>query len=231
MCGRRLSACEHSICAGCLRSLPRVDYLGGEHHGVIERLFWGQLPVERATSMFYYQGEGVRRLVHAMKYFNRPRVGRDLGRIFATEMRDTDFFDGLDTIVPMPLHWLRKLERGYNQSEEIARGIADVTGLPVQTGWIRRKRYTQPQARLNPMTRNTNVRDAFELTGKNQNGGGKNILLVDDVLTTGSTLISCGRELARIPGLRLSVFTLAYASQLIDTGEEDLDFSFHAFPV
>ncbi len=210
VCGRRLATAERVLCVGCLRGLPRVDYAGNGQHGTIERLFWGQLPIERAASMFYYSSQDVREMVHNMKYHDQPQIGTYLGEVFADEMSETDFFDGIDVVMPLPLHWWRQAARGYNQSEMIARGLARATHLPVVKGVVRRVVNNGSQTHLNSAERRKNVEHVFRLVHP-ERVAGCHVLLVDDVLTTGSTLISCGRELAQAPGVRISVFTLAWA--------------------
>jgi len=103
-CGQRLTTAEDCVCLRCLRTLHRVAYTGGDHHGTIERLFWGQIPVEHATSMFYYDSEMARSLIHSFKYHNRPEVARMLAEVFADELEPSGFFSGIDLIFALPLH-------------------------------------------------------------------------------------------------------------------------------
>lgn len=232
MCGSRLTAGERELCSACCCVLPRVDYRGGEHHGAIERLFWGQVPVERATSMFYYSGANVRRMIHCSKYDDRPKVGRALAQMFAEEHADTDFFDGVDAIVAMPLHWKKYWKRGYNQSDYIAEGLHRATGIPVLKGVVQRIRNNPTQTRLSHIERKENVENCFRVRHPERIEG-RHILLVDDVMTTGATLLACATEMARVPNVRFSLFTLAYAHSPVDFLIEEkkpMEYEFHVRP-
>ena len=233
ICNRRLVRTEHSVCTSCLLSLPRIAYHGeGEdetslaatdesspqrrgmaQHGVIERHFWGKVPIERATSGFRYDCEQVRTLVHAFKYHQQPHLAADLAAVLADHLLTTDFFQGVDALLPLPLHWRRLWRRGYNQSEYIARGIARRTRLPVLRGVVRRTVDNPSQTRLTRHDREQNVAHIFAVT-QPQRLAGRHILLVDDVMTTGATLLSCMSAMQGIPDLRLSVLTLAYAGMI-----------------
>lgn len=211
-CGRRLAEDEASLCVPCIRGLDRVGYGGKDEHGALERLFWGQLPIERVTSFFYYSGENHQNILHNLKYFRRKEVGQDVGAMFAEELLDSGFFEGIDGIVALPLHKKKKRQRGYNQCDYIVKGICRVTGLPVIKGAVERVVNNASQTRRSTIERKENVEGIFRLKNADLVAG-KHVLLVDDVLTTGSTLISCGRELAKAPGIRISICTLAYAGE------------------
>ncbi|MCR4613769.1 MAG: ComF family protein [Bacteroidaceae bacterium] len=213
VCDRRLARTEHSVCASCLTSLPRILYKGGEEHGRIERLFWGRVPVVRATSALRYDSEEVRHIVHTFKYRQQPYVARDLAEVTADELSATDFFDGIDALVPMPLHYLRRYKRGYNQCDYIAEGIRRVTGIPVVNGVLKRVRNNPTQTHLQINEREQNVANIFRVVHPERLEN-KHILLIDDVMTTGSTLHAALQELQHIPGIRLSVFTIAYAGMM-----------------
>ena len=216
MCGKRLGEEEASLCVPCIRGLDRFGYEGNDEHGTLERLFWGQLPIERVTSFFYYSGKNHRRIIHNLKYKQREDVGEDVGALFAEELMETGFFDGIDGIVTMPLHHSKLRERGYNQCDSIARGIQKVTGIPIIDGVVERMVNNETQTHKNIVERKENVKGIFRLKDASLVEG-KHILLVDDVLTTGSTLISCGSELAKAPNVRISICTLAYAGELVDS--------------
>lgn len=232
MCGERLTVGEKEVCARCVMQLHRLRYDGDGHHGYIERLFWAKIPIEKATSMFYYEGGEARRLLHSIKYRNRPRAGEELAKVFAREMLDEDFFDEVDGIVAVPLHWRRRLRRGYNQSDYIARGISSITQIPVLRNVIKRTVNNSTQTHLNHFQRQENVKDIFRLTRPDMVLG-KHILLVDDVMTTGATILSCAQELASIPDVSISVFTLALANQPVDFAVYEntpMEYEFHVRP-
>lgn len=169
--------------------------------------------MERATSFLYYaKGGNVRQLLYELKYHGNQEVGEVMGRMMASELMCSHFFDGIDLIVPVPLHQRKKRLRGYNQSECLARGVSVVTGIPMDTKVVIRSRYTDTQTHKGQYARWENVRNLFACifpVGLE----GKHLLLVDDVLTTGATVVSCADAFRGIPGLRISVLTLALAGE------------------
>lgn len=212
LCGGQLVPGEEVLCAKCLSGLPRTRLHWCKDNRV-ERNFWGKFPVERATSFLYYtKGGDVRQLLYELKYHGRKEVGEVLGRIMASELMPSRFFGGIDLIVPVPLHRRKERRRGYNQSVCLARGIAAVTGIPMETKAVVRDRYTDTQTHKGQYERWENVRNLFSCV---EPGGlaGKHLLLVDDVLTTGATIVSCADAFRGIPGLRISVLTLALAGE------------------
>lgn len=226
-CGRRISRAERPLCLACQMQLERVAYEGPGQHGFIERIFWGQLPIERATAMCYYHSEETRRMIHAIKYADRPDVAEALAAVWAREALSQGFFDGIEAVIPLPLHRVRQRQRGYNQSEWLARGIHRITGLPVLDGIVVRTVNNPSQTLAGRGNRRDNVEGIFTLNPAPAAQDaihalhGRHVLLVDDVLTTGATLLSCGRALCGIPALRLSIFALAYAGELVPSIDDD----------
>lgn len=214
MCERRLALAEEEFCSKCLRTLNRIEYEGGEVHGVIERLFWGHIPIVRATSMFQYEGEQTRRILHNIKYFDRPEAAVVLARVFVREQAETDFFDGIDLIIPLPLAKQKRRKRGYNQCDYIARGLSQQSGVAVADDVAIRSVNNPTQTLLDHEQRKENVKGIFKLVNP-QKISGKHVLIVDDVITTGSTILSFAGEIAKAPGVSISVFSLAYAGQMV----------------
>lgn len=210
VCGRRLTGTERCLCLPCFQSLP-FTRLHGEQGNVVERLFWGKIPIERANAyLHYYAGTDSRNLFWSLKYYNRPQVGRYMGRAMAADLLDSDFFDGVDFLLPLPLSRRRQRRRGYNQSEELARGVSAVTGLPVDTTSVVRTVDNPTQTRLNARERQTNVQGIFSLQHPEALAG-HHVLLIDDIVTTGASLLSCGRVVASAGAVRISVLALALA--------------------
>ena len=215
VCGNRLGKSESEVCAVCLQKLPRIHHAGKEASEV-EKLFWGLMPIERGSSLFYYEkGSPYGKLLFHLKYYGHPLTGEFLGRYAAIELKKEGFFEGIDLLIPLPLSPGRERKRGYNQSEYIANGIALVTGLPIESHCIVRLIANESQTHMSRIERWENVKGIFAV----QNGAplrGKHLLLIDDVLTTGATLRSCGNEiLAAVPDARISIFTLALARRSI----------------
>ena len=209
VCHHALHSGEHDICYQCLSTLPftRID---GKEENLLERLFWEQIPIERASALFtYIQGAQSHQILRHLKYLSRPAVGISLGRLLARRLIGTGFFDTISLIVPVPLSAERMKTRGYNQAERIATGIAEVTDLPVDTTCIVRVADNKTQTSLSRQERINNVKDIFHVKYPEQYEG-KHLLLVDDVVTTGSTLIACGKAFGS--NTRFSILTLALAA-------------------
>ena len=210
VCGRRIHQGEQFLCLHCLLSLPRTHYHTSAENEV-EKDFWGKLPIQRASAFLYYaKGSIVRKLLYELKYYGNKEIGEALGAVMATEMRSSGFFDGIDYIIPVPLHPKKQRQRGYNQSECIAKGIAAVTHLPILTNRLLRSHYTNTQTHKSSYERWQNMSGMFtcpQIDGLS----GKHVLLVDDVLTTGATLVACGDALRAVKDIQISVLTLAVA--------------------
>ena len=210
VCGERLAPTERSLCSVCVLHLPRTTYQFTPDDNPMAQLFWHLTPVERAAALFFYEPHSeMARLVYDMKYHDRPDIGEDMGRLMANEMQFARYFDGIDVLLPVPLSRKRMRQRGYNQSEQLAIGISDITHLPIVTKALRRKHFIQSQTQLSRHERQENVEDMFELCYGSLLQD-KHVLLVDDICTTGATLIACVEVLKDIPGIHLSVLTLGF---------------------
>lgn len=213
VCGRKLLPDEAGICTGCLLRLPYTG-LGNTPGNALEQCFWGLFPIERASTLFVYDKDSpYARLLHAMKYHHQPRLCREMGRLMAQTWKESGFFDGIDCLVPVPLHPDRQRKRGYNQSEELARGLSQVTGIPVCTTAVVRVRNNLSQTHKSVFERWSNTDALFQTVPTAPTWlAGRHILLVDDVTTTGATLTACAEALQGIPGLRISVASLAWSN-------------------
>lgn len=235
MCDKRLTTQEKHLCLPCYMHLPRTSYHKVEHSN-LEKLFWGlkreddstdsainyNVPIERGTSFFFYT-ESTKKILKQLKYYSYPEIGLYMASKFVEELKDDDssFFDDIDVIVPIPLHWIRQMHRGYNQSTYIAQGISKETGIPVCTKAVKRTVNNKSQTLMARNKRHNNVKGIFSLTHPELLEG-KHVLVVDDVTTTGSTIASCCNELIKIPNVKISVLTLAYAGQTIIPANEEM---------
>lgn len=210
VCGSPLMKGEDCICTMCNINLPRTNYHLRKDNP-IEQMFWGKIPLERATSFFYYRkGSDFRTILHQLKYGGQKEIGAIMGKYMASELSVSGFFRGIDLIIPIPLYKKKQRIRGYNQSEWIAQGITAVTGIETDTQAVIRWKNTETQTRKSAFERWENVDGVFELVhGKSL--AGKHVLLVDDVLTTGSTIQACASCMKEEEGLKISVLTLAVA--------------------
>lgn len=212
ICGKRLLQSEEHFCMACLCALPRIRFRNLEDNE-IAKLLWGKMPIERASAFLYYsKGGDVRELLFQLKYYGNQKIGVFLGRCMAKDLVSKGFFHGIEGIIPVPLHSKKLKSRGYNQSELLAKGISEVTGIPVLRDVLRRNQYTDTQTRKSNYERWNNVMDVFECISL-ERFSCKHVLLVDDVLTTGATLVACADAFKEIEGLRISVLTLAWAAE------------------
>lgn len=211
VCGSPLSRGEECLCTCCNINLPRTGFHLRKDNPV-ECLFWGRIPgLKRASSfLFYRKGSDFRRILHMLKYGGYKELGEVMGRYMSAELSSGEFFDGVDMIIPVPLHRKKQKLRGYNQSEWIARGIASVTGIPLCAECMIREKNTETQTRKSTFERWENVEGIFRLCDT-VHFEGKHVLLVDDVLTTGATTVACASAFAGVSGIRISVLTLVVA--------------------
>jgi ComF family protein len=175
------------------------------------KLFWHQIPIERATALFYYEAHSeTANILYELKYKNHPEIGEVMGRLMARELQTSGFFDGIDGIVPIPLAKKRQRQRGYNQSMEIARGISEITSLPIYNKVARRNAFEGSQTNKGRWERNENVEGVFEVKDVSAIQG-KHLLIVDDVVTTGATVLACAKELCKAGNVKVSVIALGFA--------------------
>ena len=215
VCGRRLNVAEDFICGNCYLELPFTQ-IRGQRGNVVERLFWEQIKIERASSFLWYKGGAKSiRPVLSLKYNDRPQYGIYFGKIMANDLVDTGFFDDIDAIIPVPLAKKKKRKRGYNQSEYIAKGLSMATGIPVRDDVVQRIIANPTQTRLNAEQRKKNVENIFSLVD-GEAIEGKHILLLDDVITTGATIMSCAKELDKVENLKISILSLMLAGKHAD---------------
>jgi len=210
-CGNPLYRHEKCICSLCLHHLPQTDFHLNKDNPV-SRMFWGRVNLESATSFLYYnKGGKVQQLIHQLKYKNQKQLGIYMGALYGKILKNSGFFDNLDTVVPVPLHPKKKRQRGYNQSDLIAEGMAGAMKVNVDKNTLFRSISSQTQTKKSRYSRYQNVSTVFNIKN-NHLLGGKHILLVDDVITTGSTIESCVNALQQIPGLKVSVASIAVAN-------------------
>jgi len=198
------------ICLKCELGMPKTNFTKDKDNPV-SQIFWGRVQIEGATSLFRFEkGSKYQSLMHLLKYKGRQAIGIFLGKLLGLEIKESPFCN-VDYIIPVPLHIQKEKQRGYNQSEIIARGISLITGIPINTRVIYRKKYTESQTRKNRYERWENMENVFCLCDHSESFTNSTFLLVDDVITTGSTLEACSTILLSIPGSRLFIATIAYA--------------------
>ena len=213
VCRQRLAVEETLFCTVCLLHLPLTHFLAQPDDNPMTQMFWGRLPIEKAYAMMYYTAHATSSYpLYKLKYMNAPETGVELGRYVGKQMYKANFFTGIDALVPVPLTEKHQRKRGYNQSRMIAEGIAEESRLPIWDNVIRRKNFHSSQTNKGRLERAMNVEQAFELIDYDKIKGA-HLLIVDDVVTTGATVCSLGKELQKADDVKLSLVSIGFASE------------------
>ncbi len=192
-CKKKLQFEENCICDECLSSIERADSdrLNLEY----QRKFASTEIISGFTSLFDFEiDKAIQLLIHSIKYNKRFLNAKYLGKLIGENLRQEIMNWNIDIIVPVPLHSLRKADRGFNQSKYIALGIGNKLGIKVKSNLLKRTRYTETQTNLTLKEREENISEAFQ-TKQKRLIEGKTFLLVDDIITTGTTIRECGKVL------------------------------------
>jgi len=209
-CSNNLYKQEKIICIKCMHEIPKTNFHMIEENPVAQ-LFWGRVNIKNATAYYYYnKGSKFQSLIHKMKYQNLEEIGIILGQKLACELDKSPLYNNINLVVPVPLHPKKQKTRGYNQSQVIAEEIARTLKKECVSGNLYRQKFTSSQTNRSRYNRFENVTKKFDLHNPEQFSG-KHILLVDDVITTGSTLEACAEVILAIPGTTVSAAVLAVA--------------------
>lgn len=202
---------EKTLCAFCRHDLPVTDHFFNPENE-IHRKFYGRLSLEYAASMVYFFKEGMmQRLMHQLKYRGQQQVGQYFGswggKLISEGWPENDF----DYIIPVPLHQKRLRERGYNQLTLFGQELSKSLQIPFKEDLLHRDLYDVTQTKKSFLDRTSHKKTYFGIH-QDDSLQGSHFLLIDDVITSGSTLESCGKLLLSIPNSRLSILTMAYTS-------------------
>lgn len=210
-CGNTLFRHEKEICNYCLHHLPVNNSFGSENNRV-KRLFEGRVKIKKAAALYNFIPRGkIQRLTHALKYQNRTEIAEVIGFEMAKKMRQYDFWLSHDLIIPVPLHPLKYKKRGYNQSELLADAVSKHTSIPLRNDALIRRYNTSSQTRKSRWERWQNMEDKFEpgiFSVKDLN-----ILLIDDIITTGATAEACAHTLLNNGAASVSIASIAIADK------------------
>lgn len=211
-CGNDLFGQEEILCLSCIDKFPVTNFHLHSNNPV-EKIFWGRLPIVNASSYLYFTKDSMlQHLLHAFKYKCNKEIGFYFGRCMGKSFMQSNRFQHIDALIPLPLHPKKEKIRGYNQAAVLCDGIAEVMQIPVLKTVIIRPTATQTQTHKNRTSRWENIAGKFLLAAPDAVSN-KHVLLVDDVVTTGATLEACGQELLNAADVRLSIATLAYTSR------------------
>ena len=217
VCGRLLGAREDHLCIWCAADLPLTGYWMQPHNPMADKFNEtlerdrgdAPMPYANAVALLFYHGENpYRRIPQALKYHDNLEAGRFFSRRLGGFLARAEAFSDVDTVIPVPLHWLRRWRRGFNQAEVIAGELAETLGATLRTDILVRSHPTRTQTRLSAGQRARNVSGVFRVRKSAQ---GRHLLLVDDTFTTGATLAACYQAIRAVsdPDVRISVATLA----------------------
>lgn len=209
-CGDKLIEQENWICLHCLNHVPRTNF-HNQRENKVAQLFYGRVKIEYATSFFFFsKGSIYQNLLHNLKYKGMKEIGHEIGKHFAFDLMQSPDFMDIDIVCPVPLHPEKEKKRGYNQSWWIASGMALQMQKELSDNNLKRLIATETQTRKNRFERWQNVDGIFNLSVP-EAFENKHVLLVDDVITTGSTLEACAQEILTKANARVSIATLATA--------------------
>ncbi len=212
-CKNRMNKQEDLICFQCLYELPKTNF-HLDKENIIARHFLGRVRFQEATALYFFLKEGkVQELMHQLKYAGRYEIGVKLGKILGRQLKEAELWQGIDGIVPVPLHPQKLKKRGYNQCDAIADGLSEVLECPAFYDAVVKAENIESQTRKSKEERWQNVKTVFAIR-KAEVLQGKHLLLVDDVVTTGATLIACAEQLLGLEGTKVSFATLACAKEL-----------------
>jgi ComF family protein len=211
-CGNDILSTDTVLCMKCIDAMPETNF---ELHpnNPVEKTFWGKLPLISGTAQFYFTKESLmQHLMHQFKYKGNRELGLQLGKIMGDQINRSGRFDDIQALIPLPLFPAKEKRRGYNQATIVCQGMAESKKVPVLDKVIIRPQHTETQTRKGRIERWKNMEGKFILNNPEiiEN---KHVLLVDDVVTTGATLESCGNELLQAENVKLSVATLCIASR------------------
>ncbi len=220
-CGNKLLSHEDTICDDCIHTFPTTEHATLPDNGV-DMLFHELIKkdghvvhYQQGAAFAYYnrqRGRLFRQLIEKGKFGLRPRpeIFQQLGKIAACDYINSDLYEDIDILVPVPLHPRRLRQRGFNQAEQICIGIQAVTHIPIDTQHLLRIRNNPHQSHTLFDKRMQNVQNLFHVTHPEE-WKGKHILLVDDIITSGATLFECMKAITPVRKVQISVFALGWA--------------------
>lgn len=211
-CGYDLTGTEEVLCISCIRKMPATSFQLTANNPV-EKVFWGRVPVQHAMAGYYFARDGcLQQLIHQFKYKGRKDIAVYLGRQLGLQLKQSNWWQHISLIIPVPLNKMKLRHRGYNQAAMLANGIADILGCDILEDGLSRKAHAVTQTHKTRLERWENVAEVF-LLNKQEKVKNSHVLLVDDVLTTGATLEACGQALLDAGDVTLSICSLAYANR------------------
>ncbi len=207
-CNVRLYRGEQILCTFCRDQLPLTEYSFNEESAV-DRIFYGRTDIKKASSFLFYTENGiVQNLIHQLKYRNQPQIGAFLGDWYGQLLVQNGFSDPIDLVIPVPLHPIKQKKRGYNQVTLFAQKLAEHLESAYNSEILLKTANTKTQTQKSRILRWRQTPELYVLSDPALIIG-KSVLLVDDVITTGSTIEACAQALHEAPNVKIYVATMA----------------------
>lgn len=208
-CNCKLSTSEKVVCYVCKSNLPYTNF-HLQPNNKLEQIFWGRIPIERATALLYYtKGSKVGKILHQLKYSEAIENGKFLGKMMGMQLRKSEILKNIDYVIAVPLHNKKLRKRGYNQADIIAEQVAVELGNEHRTDILIKVRNNTTQTKKGRIERWQNASESYCVT-THIDLNKKHILLIDDVITTGATLEACSEALLSKYNVKISIASAAF---------------------
>jgi competence protein ComFC len=211
ICSLELPSSDIQLCHVCEQNLRYTYYETYKEASSLDKLFWGRLDLNATFALLHFEKQtSTQDILHQIKYKNKTQLAEEMGvRIGKKLQLDMLRYGNIDTLIPIPMHPKKQYMRGYNQSELIAEGISKETNIPVNTEFLTKINNTESQTKKGRFLRWDNVSEVFEVNVKKLKGV-KHLAIVDDVVTTGSTIEACILKIKKeLPEIKITVISLA----------------------
>ena len=210
-CDNSLLQSETYLCLNCNNKLPIINSI--DYKNIASTTFYGKVVVKNVSSFLYYQKDGItQKIIHQLKYKNQPELGVFIGKWFGDKLKELAIFKDVDYIIPVPLHKSKLKKRGYNQLTMFGEALSEILNIEYKSDVLVKTSIAKTQTFKQRFERFANNKTKFNLTDLHVFEN-KHILLIDDVITTGATLVSCSNELLKTKNITISIATMAYTKK------------------
>lgn len=209
-CHSFLLSNENVICTICRHNIPLTNHHLNPENEAFKK-FYGRIPVEYASALLYFHKKGiVQELIHNLKYKGQEEIGTVLGEWYAEDLKNSPIIQSVNEIIPVPLHKRKFRERGYNQVTNFGNALSKGLNISFNPNILIRNIYSKTQSKKTLLNRSDGIDSIFDVSFSEKDHN-KHFLLIDDVITTGSTLEACSHALMKIPGVKISIVCMAMA--------------------